>query len=223
MTATIRASGQFSAVKADDMFEQRRTNSFLKKIALAMVEARYRRSFAQKLAEFAESGTKWASQPIGRSVSEEPSLQPLTDHEVLKVIRATNFKTRLMLRYMSLAAVLKFLLQYSTTFEMSYDSSFNEARASDISKELVSWGFLQGAVETTCSCYVDLRNLLRRYPKAVLLVKKVNENADPSSSAAGTGGLGVKNLDSVLLSQSDLQEALLLTKTVAVSIKEDIK
>lgn len=55
--------------------------------------------------------------------------------------------TALFLRDTILSAVIQLLVQYSKTFDSSNDASFGKVRISDICKDLVSCGLLQGAGE----------------------------------------------------------------------------
>lgn len=62
----------------------------------------------------------------------------------------------------NLIAVLKSLVQYSKTLQLSYDTSFNEAHISNKWKDLVSGGFLQNAVEAMYQSYISVTQLMGR-------------------------------------------------------------
>lgn len=72
----------------------------------------------------------------------------------------------------------------------------------------MSCGFLQDAVEATYRRYVLVARLTFRYPKALWLVKKVNDETAISDSAAGIGELDIAHLDSYLPFESRNQNAL---------------
>lgn len=98
MNIAHSVSGRFSAVKVGDMLEQRRTDLLLsKELVLALLEGRHRRSCIQKLADSCEPGAERASQPIRMNRIKAPGIQPLTNHEILKLDRSVNIMGGLML------------------------------------------------------------------------------------------------------------------------------
>lgn len=68
--------------------------------------------------------------------------QPLTDYELLKLIRSANVITELVLQDRILIAVIKSLVDYSKALESRYDSFFKEARTSGVCEDLGSCVFL---------------------------------------------------------------------------------
>lgn len=76
--------------------------------------------------------------------------------------------------------------------------SFDEAQISDICRDLVSCGILQGAAETKNRRYVRVTRLMRRYLEALELVERVSDEATLNDSVDEKGWLGITRLDSAL-------------------------
>lgn len=109
----------------------------------------------------------------------------------------------------SVVAVVKSLFQHSQSLDSTYDVSVEEARVVDIAVELV-WGkFVQGAVESEYGHYVRPMKIVRRFPEALLLVKKLEDKAARESSSATTGVLGATHLKRAVLSSADDHDVLL--------------
>lgn len=81
------------------------------------------------------------------SIIEALVSQPLASHELLKVCRFTNVVTGPVLQEASLTAVTDIFVQYSKVFESRYVAFFDEALISNVCKDLVYFGLLQGAFE----------------------------------------------------------------------------
>lgn len=134
---------------------------------LAIADGRHIHPCSQKLADSVEPRTEWALQSNRVNLIGAPGSQPPTGHELLKVSRLANVMMGLVMGDTSLVAVIRSLVQYGKTFELSYDASFDEACISNVCKDHVSSGYLQGAVEATYRRYVRVARLVRRYPEAV--------------------------------------------------------
>lgn len=123
----------------------------------------------------------------------------------------------------SLIVVVRSLVHYSKSFESNYVASLDEAHISDIWKDLVSCGFLQGTIEAAYRRSIRVKRLACRYPEALQLPEKFNDEAVAGDSAGGTGGLGTTHFDRVLLLHSEKQNALLLLEAAAVHAKDNTK
>lgn len=152
-----------------------------------------------------------------------PGSQPFTNHEILKVSRSKNVRTGLVLRDTSLAAVIKSLVQYSKTLESSYGASFNEAPIKDTCEDLLSWRFLQCAVEATYRRYVRGTRLMCRCQAVIKLVEKVKQERAASDNAAAKDGLSVTHHGTAIVLGSEKQSALLSIKIAAVHMKDSTK
>lgn len=118
MTVSNSVSERFGAVEVDFMFEQQRTDLFLRKeFSVAIVDGCYRWSCIQKLVDSGEPETNWASQPIRMTFIQAPGSQPLADREVLKHSLSANVMTRVSLQDTRFIAVIKSLVIYSKNFE----------------------------------------------------------------------------------------------------------
>lgn len=150
MTVTKFVSDRFGAVEVEDMLEQQEPDLFLKEeIALAIIDGRHRRFCARKLADSGKQGTEWASQPTRLTLMKAAGSQVFTDQEVLKLSRSPNIMRELVLQDTSLIAVIESVAQCSKTLKSSYDALSDEARISDVCKDLASCEFVQGSVEST--------------------------------------------------------------------------
>lgn len=82
---------------------------------------------------------------------------------------------------------------------------------------------LQGAAEATYWRYSRVSNLWHRYPHALQLIEKVNDEAGTSDSAATKGGLCITHLDSALFLKSEKHDALLLVVAAAAHTTDSKK
>lgn len=86
-----------------------------------------------------------------------------TDPHLLKLLTSASMLSRLGFYVTNVNAVVELLIQYSETFDSSYEVTFQEAFVSDILRDLVSCGFMQGAVESTYFRHVGVIKLMRRF------------------------------------------------------------
>lgn len=68
-----------------------------------------------------------------------------------------------------------------------------------MSKDLVSWGLLQGAVEPSYRSKVRGTRLVRQYREASQRVEKVSDEVVATANAAIKDGLDIAHLDNALL------------------------
>lgn len=129
----------------------------------------------------------------------------------------------LVFRDKSLVAVIRSLVQYSKTFELSYDVSVDKAHICDACKVLMSCGSQQGAVEATYRRYVRQTRLMRRYHQSLVLFRNVNSNGAASDRAVGGGGLGIWQLENSLLLESYEQSTPLFVEAAAVFTSDSTK
>lgn len=124
----------------------------------------------------------------------------------------------LVLRDKSFTAVIYSFSQYRNTDESSCVESFDQSHIVDVCKELMSYEFVQGAVQARCCCYVRVTRLMRRYLKAPQFVDKVHDKAVASESTAQMGDVDIKHLDSFSLLQGK-SHVLLSFQTTAFHTK----
>lgn len=117
--------------------------------SLVDLDGRRPRFCIWKLGESKELGTKGASQPIYATFIRSSGFVILTKQELFKLRRSEKAIWRLGLRNMTMTAIIKLLTQFSKTFASTCDVSFDGARISDITKDLVSCGFVRGVVKSS--------------------------------------------------------------------------
>lgn len=215
MNVANPVSGPLGALTVDEMHKFRSTEFLLKKsFSRAVFDGRHCRSLIEKLAESGESGTEWTLQSAQMILSKAICFQVLTDYELLRLSWSARVLSGLVLRDTSLISIIKSLVQYSEMFDSGYDVSLYEAWIAAISKDLVSCVRIQGANESSHRLCFRVNKLMRRFPEALKLVKKINEEAAATDST-GKSGLGVAHLDNMMLSSSEEQDLLLLIEAVA--------
>lgn len=138
-----------------------------------------------------------------------------TDHALLRLSSSTNVLPGLVLRDLSLAGVLKSLIQNSKTSYSSYNASFRETCITDVVKDLVLCGLVQGSVQLSYRRYVRVRKLMWRFRKALRLVRNVNGQKASSSSASASGALSATHFANAMLCGAKERDELLNIKTLA--------
>lgn len=78
----------------------------------------------------------------------ELGFQSLMDHELFKLTRSAAVMTELVLREASRPAIVESVVQSSMIFELRYDAILNEARVSNMCRDLISRETMHGAIET---------------------------------------------------------------------------
>lgn len=125
MIVADHSSEKFDADNVEIMLEYREKERFRKEnFSLAVVGRLDRRSCIQKLATSGQPSTKWASRPIPMTFIRAAESEVLTDPELTKLSSSAIMLSRLVIRGINLAAVIRFLAQYSKTFDASYKTSF---------------------------------------------------------------------------------------------------
>lgn len=87
-------------------------------------------------------------------VARASGFEVYTVPEVVKRSSSASLLSGLFIRDKSVTAVIKSLVQYSKTFGLRYNVSFQEALVIDIARDLVSSGDVQDEVESIHCHYV---------------------------------------------------------------------
>lgn len=74
----------------------------------------------------------------------------LTDPELLKLCRSAITLIGRALPHLSFTAILKWLVQYSTTLDLSSYIFLEKTRTASVAKDLLSRGLVRCAVESDC-------------------------------------------------------------------------
>lgn len=97
--------------------------------------------------------------------------------------------------------------------------SFQKACITDVAKDLVWFGLVQGAVKSSYCGGVRVTKRMRRSPEALRLVDKINDEAASSDSASARGDLGVSDLINAVPFTAEKHDVLLYIETAAAHIR----
>lgn len=162
MTRASPASGKSGSVSFDSMLKQSGKDRFLKaSFMLATVDGRHRRPCSRKLVTFELPATERATRLLRIAIITALDSKAFTDHKLLKLSTPTNELSRLVLQGLRFKAVMKSLVQYRKTLDSSYSVFSQEAVVTDVTKHLVTFVIMQGAVESSYRRYVRVRKLVR--------------------------------------------------------------
>lgn len=107
------------------------------------------------------------------------------------------------------------LIQFSKTLDSSRKFSCQEARATNITRDLFSCKFISGAVESSYLCYVRVTKLVRRLPEPLRLVENLNGEGASEEPSVIKRALGATQLDDALLSGAGKLDVLLYVEAAA--------
>lgn len=142
------ASGKFISVSFESMFEQRGKERFFKtSYSLAMVISCDPHFCIQKLVTSRQSGTEQASRLIRMTLVTAPGSEGFTNHESLQLSSSARVLSGFVFRDLNITFFTRSLVQYSKTLDSSLNVFSEKGRKADVTRDLFSWEFLQGAIE----------------------------------------------------------------------------
>lgn len=143
-------SGKLGAVTVNSLLEHRGKKRFVKdSFLLAVVDGCHRCLCIQKPATSRQPGAKLASQPIRMTPIRVPEFEVVTNREPIKLSSSAGMLSGLRSRDTTVSAVINLLGQYSKRSDAVCEVAFPEVRKTNIALDVVSYGSIQGAVESS--------------------------------------------------------------------------
>lgn len=150
MAVASPSSGKLDVVSADSRLGHCRKGFFLKDSFLrAVVDGCHRRLCIPKRAASRQPVTEWASHLNQMKLNKVTDFGLHADRELIRLRSSVSMLSELVPREARAQTIIKSLVQYRKTFDVSYHVCFQEARVAEIARAPASGRLIQGAVESS--------------------------------------------------------------------------